>query len=213
MRILAHRGLWTASAERNTLEAFERSFDAGFGAEIDVRDESGRLVVSHDPARAGALPLPEVLEQHRRLGPHLPLAFNIKSCGLAGALAAVIDEFAVASYFVFDMAVPDALDYVRRGMPAFTRASEHETVPAFYPLAAGVWLDCFEGDWIDEDAVRTQLRAGKDVALVSPELHGRPRAEVWTRWAAMPRPALDNLYLCTDHPEAAAALFGGPERP
>lgn len=208
MRILSHRGLWTRAEERNTAAAFARAFEAGFGAEIDVRDEARALVVSHDPAPGGTLRLRDVLDLHRRLGPRLPLAFNIKSCGLAEALFGMVQDYGVTEHFVFDMTVPDALDYVRRGLPAFTRVSEYESEPAFYTLASGVWLDCFSEDWIDEGAITPHLSSGKAVCLVSPELHGRSHSPVWTRWARMSCAAAPNLYLCTDHPEAARSMFG-----
>lgn len=211
MRVLCHRGFWREKAERNTLASFVRAFESGFGAEIDVRDAGGTLVVSHDPPHSASLFLDSVLDAQRRVDQRLPVAFNIKSCGIASALSRTLEEFGIADYFVFDMAVPDALDYVRRGMPAFTRASEHELEPAFYPLARGIWLDCFESDWIDAGVVASHLKAGKDVALVSPELHGRPHLEVWERWAEIPRSSGRNIYLCTDHPEAARELFGSPE--
>lgn len=206
MRILSHRGLWLRAEERNTETAFARAFEAGFGAEVDVRDEARALVVSHDPAD-GALPLRKVLDLHRRLGPGVPLAFNVKSCGLAEALLGMVREYGVVEHFVFDMAVPDALDYVRRGLPAFTRVSEFEREPAFYDLASGVWLDCFSDDWIGEDAIAPHLDAGKSVCLVSPELHGRPHSLVWGRWAKMSCAAHPKLSLCTDHPEDARRMF------
>ena len=48
MQILSHRGLWHSSMERNTKDAFVRSFDAGLGTETDLRDICGKIVVSHD---------------------------------------------------------------------------------------------------------------------------------------------------------------------
>ncbi len=201
--------MWSRVGEKNTLGAFARSFEAGFGVEVDVRDQSRTLVVSHDPPGPGALPLRDVLEAHRRSGPGLALALNVKSCGLADAIADVIREFELTDVFVFDMAVPDALDYVRRGVPAYTRVSEHEAVPAFYALASGVWVDCFAGDWIGEEAVAPHLAAGKGVCLVSPELHGRPHEPAWERWARMACVSDPRLHLCTDHPEAARRRFGG----
>ena len=135
----------------------------------------------------------------------------MKSCGLAGSISELLREFEVRSGFVFDMAVPDALDYLHVGVPAFTRLSEVEEQPAFYEHAHGVWIDCFYEDWITEGVVTTNLAAGKQVALVSPELHGRPHEPVWRRWAAMACAASDDLFLCTDHPEAAKQLFGTNE--
>src|SRR5262249_51989896 len=142
------------------------------------------LVVSHDPPSGPSLLLEEVLESHKRIGPALPLALNVKSCGLAAALAELLARYGVARSFVFDMAVPDALDYAHRGLDAFTRVSEYEAEPAFYALARGVWVDCFREDWIGDSAVAPHLAAGKSVALVSPELHRRPHEAVWRKWAA-----------------------------
>lgn len=41
MIILSHRGLWNKSSEQNTLEAFNLSFENGFGVETDLRDYGG----------------------------------------------------------------------------------------------------------------------------------------------------------------------------
>jgi hypothetical protein len=205
--MLSHRGLWERPEERNTLGAFTRSFEAGFGTEVDVRDHDRALVISHDPPSGPTLLLEEVLDSHRRIGPALPLALNVKSCGLAAALAELLARYGVASSFVFDMAVPDALDYANRGLAAFTRVSEYEEEPAFYALASGVWVDCFREDWIGDAAVSPHLAAGKSVALVSPELHRRPHEAVWKRWAAAAWAKHPRVYLCTDHPEAARRAF------
>ncbi len=64
MNVISHRGLWAEAEESNTIAAFQRSFLAGYGTEIDVRDLDGTLVVSHDPPRLGALPLADVLAEH-----------------------------------------------------------------------------------------------------------------------------------------------------
>ena len=38
MRILAHRGFWNSKEERNSIVAFEKAFQNGFGIETDIRD-------------------------------------------------------------------------------------------------------------------------------------------------------------------------------
>ena len=48
MIIISHRGYWIQPAEKNTEEAFSRSFERGMGTETDVRDHRGELVISHD---------------------------------------------------------------------------------------------------------------------------------------------------------------------
>lgn len=45
----AHRGLWDGTIPENSLAAFQRAADAGFGIELDVRlTRDGTLVVMHD---------------------------------------------------------------------------------------------------------------------------------------------------------------------
>ncbi|MGH2941268.1 MAG: phosphodiesterase, partial [Solirubrobacteraceae bacterium] len=65
MEPLAHRGLWLAPEQRNTLAAFYDAFEHGCGVEIDVRDLDGALVVSHDPPRTGALTFQAVVDVWR----------------------------------------------------------------------------------------------------------------------------------------------------
>ena len=79
------------------------------------------------------------------------------------------------------MSVPDTLHYARAAGRS-TRQSEFELAPALYEQAAGVWIDCFERDWVDEATVCEHREAGKAVCLVSPELHGRSYESAWDAW-------------------------------
>ncbi|CBS91470.1 hypothetical protein [Azospirillum lipoferum] len=220
--ILAHRGFWTEPAEKNSREALERAFREGFGIETDIRDRNGALVVSHDPpAGDGLMSFDELLELYGRHAPRADgqgaggragtLALNIKADGLQGPLLDALARHGVDDWFVFDMAVPDGILYLRRGAVAYTRQSEYEREPSFYERAAGVWLDAFESDWIDAAAIERHLAAGKRVALVSPELHGRPHAAAWESWKAVATRAEPGmLALCTDFPDKAREFFDAP---
>lgn len=208
VKILSHRGYWTAPPERNTRAAFERSFAAGLGTELDLRDLGGELVIAHDPPAAGALAAERVFELLARHDPALPLAVNIKADGLQAPLAALIARTGLRDAFVFDMSVPDTLQWQRTQVPVFVRHSDVEPDPVLYEGAAGVWLDGFGGDWWDTDVVRRHLAAGKRVCVVSPELHGRDPRPVWERLAAGDFAAGAALMLCTDHPGEARERFG-----
>ena len=209
MLILSHRGYWRTPDERNTLPAFERSFRLGFGTETDLRDLLEALVVSHDPPAVGALPAEAIFHLHRELGAGVPLALNVKSDGLQSLLVPLLERFGGAHAFVFDVAVPDALAWLRAGVPTFTRHSEVEPQPAYYNDAAGVWLDAFHGDWWDASAIGRHLDGGKRVCVVSPELHGRDPRAAWDRLAAADFRSDPRLMLCTDRPEEARGAFGG----
>jgi len=204
--IICHRGCWRKPAEKNTFEALAQSFRRGWGVETDVRDCDGRLVVSHDPPSRSALDARHLLEEYRRSSAGASLAINIKADGLQSLLRRVLNEFDIERYFVFDMSIPETVVYLREGFHVFVRQSEWEPVPLLYEEARGVWMDCFVRDWIVEDDIVPHVSAGKQVCLVSPEIHGRPAEVVWERLAEM---SLDDgrVMLCTDRPEEAREYF------
>lgn len=204
---LAHRGLWTAPAERNTLAAFRRAFAHGWGVELDVRDLGGTLVVSHDPPTRGALAFDAVVAAWRATGCPGTLAINIKADGLEQQLARAMGDADPARWFAFDMSIPDALRYVRAEIPYFTRHSDVEHDPALYAQASGVWLDDFAGGFVDRDRIAVHLAAGKRVAVVSPELHGRDHRPAWEAWRRWDVWASQAVLLCTDHPTEAQEVF------
>lgn len=211
MNIISHRGYWNIAAEKNTLAAFERSFKIGFGIETDIRDYDGQLVISHDIARIGCPALVTVLELHKRINPALPLALNIKSDGLNIDLLNLLTSYHIENSFVFDMSIPDTLGYMSNAMRYFVRQSEYEPVPALYGQASGVWMDSFLEDWITERHIEVHLDAGKQVCLVSPELHKREHGPFWERLSRMSCIVSENLMLCTDFPEKARAHFHGKD--
>jgi glycerophosphoryl diester phosphodiesterase len=205
--LLAHRGYWRVASERNSLAAFSRAFECGYGAEIDVRDLDGELVVSHDPPLRGALALAEVVDALTSSGSGGLLAVNVKADGLQPRLAEALASLDPARWFAFDMSVPDAIGYVRAGLPTFTRHSDVEPDPVLLHDASGVWLDDFGGGWLGEERVAAHLAAGKRVAVVSPELHGRDHQAVWEQWRSWQVWSHPGVSLCTDHPLEAREVF------
>lgn len=207
MASLAHRGLWTSADERNSLAALTGAFAHGWGVELDVRDLDGRLVVSHDPPAHGALPFDSVVAAYLEHGCPGAMAVNVKADGLAALLASALQDVPAQRWFAFDMSVPDTLLYARAGLPFFTRHSDVEPSPALYEQARGVWLDDFAGGFIDESRIGAHLAAGKQVAVVSPELHGRDHRLSWSEWRAWSVWDSEAVLLCTDHPSSAQEAF------
>ncbi|MEM6472199.1 MAG: hypothetical protein AAF802_21735 [Planctomycetota bacterium] len=209
---LAHRGFWREPEEKNTRIAFKRAFDSGFGIETDVRDQSGVPVISHDPPCGDVeLTFADFLTVYRQSGALGTLALNIKSDGLTSMIVDLLEQNSIPDYFVFDMSVPDMLHYLKRGTRTFCRQSEFET-PSFlraergFPAIDGIWLDSFQSIWYSTDVIRDHLMAGRDVCLVSPELHRRECQEAWSEWrrfaAQMDEsPEYGKLMLCTDFPD------------
>lgn len=203
MEILAHRGYWKMPAEKNSLQALSGALERGFGIESDIRDRSGRLVIAHNMADENAIDLEEVLALFA--GKPLCFAMNIKADGLAAELARLLEKHPVR-YFAFDMSVPQMVEYRDAGLRFFTRQSEMEPEPVLYEDACGVWVDAFYDDrWIDKALLQKHLKSGKQVCIVSPELHGRAHTVFWERlrgWGGLPE-----VYLCTDLPEEAKIYF------
>jgi len=206
--ILSHRGYWLSEAEKNSTVAFERSFELGFGVETDIRDYQGELVISHDLADQNSLSSTSFFELYKRFSSQSMLALNIKADGLQVELKRQLGFFKIDNYFIFDMAVPDGLSYLRHGMKAYTRQSEYEVTPSFYDLATGIWLDEFHDHWLTDNIVQQHILGGKGVCIVSPELHKRPYAKEWLHYRDLERKlGKDTFMLCTDFPEKAKEFF------
>ncbi len=204
MEILAHRGHWTNETEKNSKEAFQRAFDAGFGVETDLRDCNGQIVIAHDMPQGDEMPFEELLKLLD--GRQLPLALNIKADGMAAEIKKTLEKYVHHNYFTFDMSIPEMLYQHRLQLKIFTGLSDVNSKPIMLPQAQGVWLDAFYTDWFGEAEIRTLLDEGKMVAIVSPELHRRKHVAVWEKYKHMKHP---NLMLCTDYPEEAKRFFYG----
>jgi len=209
MQFLAHRGLWEKAEEKNSAAALRRALAEGYGVETDVRDAAQQLVIAHDPAGPGALAAADFLALYGETRSNATLALNVKADGLRGWLKSLLQSHGIKNYFCFDMSLPEMLCYSREGLRFFTRESEYERVPALYAEAAGVWVDMFAGDWVQARDVRKHLDAGKQVALVSPELHKRPHLDFWARLRAGGFAGEAKVMLCTDYPRAAREYFHG----
>lgn len=208
MQILAHRGCWNDPIENNSLKAFKGSLEKGYGFESDVRDYMGRLVISHNIADASSPTAEEVFRLLAEHGDRYCFAINIKADGLKDLLKGYLEKYSIKNYFLFDMSVPQMVEFDEMRLRYFTRQSEVEPVPCMYDRAAGVWIDGFWGDgWITEELLEGHIRRGKEICIVSPDLHGR--ADYRGFWERLKKYKTDfsKAMLCTDHPDEARAFF------
>lgn len=211
MEYIAHRGMWFKQDERNTLPAFFRGLDAGFGLEVDIRDMNGLLVISHDVPEPGNPPpkLSDLFSYYLNHQYTSTLALNIKADGLQNLLFAQLTQFDIKNYFVFDMSMPDAVGYLKTGIKLFMRCSDLEVYRGS-PSASGIWLDELIDNWADSQSILRELSMVDKVCLVSRELHGRDKAEQWNDLKKGISAELDSgrLMLCTDFPQEAKRFFG-----
>jgi hypothetical protein len=223
-----------AKSLENTRESMAARFQDGFGIETDLRgdcrtDEAGILITHDLPIKGRDYPtLASVIDLYVKAATNGCLALNIKDAGLQARLKPLLDRYQIKNYFTFDGANPDVLVDGQCGITAFGRESEiepfntaHDKQPlSNYPTIAGVWLDNFiAAPWITQDIIERHFANGKDVAIVSPELHPWARddkGEILTRYWTQYRTALRDLrkthfdrrmMICTKLPTHAYRFF------
>lgn len=207
MLVLAHRGYWNSSIERNSPKAIRTALEKGYGFESDVRDYMGKMVISHNIADSSCQEAEEVFRWLRDFNDEHCFAINIKADGLKDILKNYFEQYGIENYFLFDMSVPQMVEFREMGLRYFTRQSEVEQEPCLYDDAAGVWVDGFwSTDWITEELVAGHMAAGKEVCLVSPDLHGKDYMDFWQMVKGWQVDS-SKLLLCTDHPDEAREVF------
>ena len=210
MKFLAHRGRWFQVEEKNSLSAIQSAFEHGYGIETDIRDFNGQLVISHNVATEESPSAREMLKIYRETGCESMLALNVKADGIQVLLEPLLEEYQIKNYYLFDMSIPELIVNEAQGLRYYTRHSDVEPVCVMYDRAAGVWMDSFyDEQWLKTDAIAEHLQAGKEVAIVSPELHGKEHLETWRRLKESGLTDAENLYLCTDRPDEAKEYFYG----
>lgn len=203
MRIISHRGLWKSPDQKNTEQAFINSLAEGFGIETDFRDMQKKIVVSHDMPNGSEMPIDQFLSL-RDIQCHT-LALNIKSDGLSRLLRQKLEQYDIQNCFVFDMSIPDMLAHIKAGNNVFTRLSDVEPQPLLLNESKGVWLDAFYSEWYNCEVINRLIDRGKQVCVVSPELHGREHRKFWEQIYEFS--SNDDVMLCTDFPLEARIFF------
>lgn len=213
MEMLSHRGYWKVPIEKNSMTAFSRSFELGYGTETDLRDYNGELVISHDIPDSSALAVDEFFKRYNDSKyPCRPtLALNVKADGLQKLVKEKLNQYNIENYFLFDMSIPDLLAYQKEGLKFFVRFSEYEPESLLLKEAEGVWLDGFKETIIDKELIDSFLIRRKKVCLVSPELHSKEHIAVWEKIKLLPNNIVssNNFILCTDLPVDATRFFYG----
>ena len=207
MRIISHRGYWIDfKSESNKRVAFERSFDLGFGTETDLRDINGKIVISHNMPVGDEITFEEVLQIMD--GRNLPLALNIKADGQADEIERLLKKYGHTDYFTFDMSIPDLVYQTEKtNLRIYTGCSDILPEPVLMSKCVGIWLDSFYDPWYQIDRIQGFLDAGKEVCIVSEDLHSRKNDDQWEIIKGSSCFSDGRLMLCTNYPEDAAEYF------
>ncbi len=210
MEIIAHRGFWKETNEKNQKEAFERARNALIGTETDFRDYMQKLVISHNVAGPTCMDADDFFALYK--DQKFTLALNVKADGIQQLLKELLIKHNITNYFCFDMSIPDTLEYINSGLKFFVRESEYEKINSLYEKADGVWADGFESDsWITKEYIKNHREKGKKVCIVSSDLHQRAYTDLWERIKDKELLDDDGVILCTDYPDKAKEFFYGKD--
>jgi hypothetical protein len=203
-RIIAHRGCWVGESTfkklvQNSSDSLGLALKSGFGIEIDIRDHSGQIYISHDPIlnKESCVEFESILE----IVTDQTLALNVKSDGLLNLLdQKELEILKRKKYFFFDLSFPEEMKYRKLDHKIATRVSDYETFDSNEKIQDYFWLDSFTDEWwIKDDLIKKILKTNSKVVLVSPELHGRDPNQAWQYlkeiWVLS-----QNLMVCTDYP-------------
>jgi hypothetical protein len=159
MRIYSHR--------INTVKAL-KEVDPKYGVEIDLRSNSGVLILAHDPFTAG-----EEFSEWLKYWRGQPLILNVKEDALETFILEMLLGRGITDFFFLDQSYPSIRRTINMGVTKVaTRISDFEDVET--SLRSGsdwVWLDSFSGNWnYLIEAAPALNNIGKKTCLVSPEL-------------------------------------------
>lgn len=154
----------------NTIDAL-RAVPADCGAEVDLRADGGRIILSHEPSTPG-----EDFERWLDHYAHGLLVLNIKEAGIETEVLRLARAHGISRCFLLDVEFPYLYRASRAGERAIAvRYSEDEPielVDRYRTRVDWVWIDTITRLPLDSPTVATLN--GLDTCLVCPERWGRP---------------------------------------
>lgn len=167
--------------------------DKNFGLEIDVRENNGKLVLSHDNSTNEIVPLDNFL---RYVDVNQLIAINIKSSEIESELKRTLTNSNLKNYFTFDWSIPSLIKATTFDLVCAFRLSEYEKT--IIPHCDWVWIDSFHSIWYGEEVLNDLKTNNLKIAIVSPELHKRD-FEIDKVKKIIKNGLVDAI--CTDYPE------------
>lgn len=156
----------------NTIEELKQ-VPIQYGVEIDVRDDSKGLVLSHDPFFSG-----ELFEEYLDKFNHKFIVVNVKSSGLEQHIINAMKRHNIKDFFILDSNMSSIVEYSKEKEKFFAgRLSEYEAIETLdlsSNLYKWVWLDSFTKLSINKNQyhhIKQQLNM--KICLTAPDLLGR----------------------------------------
>ena len=152
----------------NTINNLKKT-DKKYGLEIDIRTWKQKLILSHDPFKAGTN-----FEQWLNYYNHSFLILNTKEEGLEKKVLSLMNKFKINNFFFLDQSFPSLLKTCLDGESRIAvRYSEYEsieTVKKLKNLVQWVWVDTFTKLPLTKKDYNDLKKYGFKLCLVSPEL-------------------------------------------
>ena len=152
----------------NTINNLKRT-DKNYGLEIDIRTWGQKLILSHDPFKAGTN-----FEKWLNHYNHSFLILNTKEEGLEKKVLSLMNKFKIKNFFFLDQSFPFLLKTCLNGESRIAvRYSEFEsieTVKKLKNLVQWVWVDTFTKFPLTKKNYIYLKKNNFKLCLVSPEL-------------------------------------------
>ena len=179
-----------------------------YGVEVDIRSNSSKLIIHHDPFKKGEL-FENWLENYN----HKFLIINVKEEGLEPFILEKLNKFKIKKFFFLDQSFPFILKYSKElSYRSAVRFSEFENIQT--PLAISkyvnwIWIDCFFNTPLNKSVIKKLCEYSFKTCLVSPELHGRdPNLDIPWMIKKLNFLKFRPNAICTKYPEIWENHFG-----
>ena len=145
-----------------------------FGIELDLRDNNGDIIVTHDPFTSGES-FCEYIQHYK----HSHIILNIKSERIEPECLRLLDAYDIRNYFFLDSSFPMIyqLNQTFNNSNIACRFSEYEPIENYihsHSFVKWVWVDCFNQQPLDECSYKVIQNYGGKICIVSPELQSQP---------------------------------------
>lgn len=182
----------------NTLQDLQ-SVPRTMGVEVDLRSMGNEIIMNHDPFCNG-----EKFSEFCRHYRHGTMVVNPKEDGLEGRAMDILEGNGIKNYFFLDLAMPAMVRLSNAGESRMAvRFSKFEPIGGVLAMegrADWVWVDCFDGFFLDEKSYG-KMEGKFRICLVSPELQKYPKTEILAHKKSISEIGAKVDAVCTDCPQ------------
>lgn len=145
-----------------------------YGVEIDIRTYNKKLILNHEPFKAG-----DLLDEYLSNFDHAFIVLEVKEEGIEKKVIEICKKYNIKNYFLLSVSFPFIYLLSKEGIKKIAiRYSEFEdinTCLAMKNKVEWVWIDTFTKLPLDKESYIKLKNANFKICLVSPERWNRPK--------------------------------------